>query len=268
MTKLVTRFVAVLALTLPGALLAACSGSGSSRLDQPIGPALMSALQAASQVGLTDRAPVIGNSLQRIAGPPVTPDKKPGVLYMGADFCPYCAALRWPLVLALSRFGDFKNLRTMRSSSTDVYPDTVTFSFHGTQYESRYLTFQSVEFSDRNHKPLEQPDAHQLALFNRFDAPPYAASAGGIPFLYFGGRYLQLGAPFDPALLKGMGWAQAVGRIKQQNTVLGRQVMGVANFYTAALCELTEGQPARVCTASAVKAAAVTLPVAIRESAP
>ncbi len=148
----------------------------------------------------------------------------------------------------------------MRSSSSDVYADTVTFSFYGAQYESRYLAFQSVEFSDRNHQPLEQPDARQLALFQQFDAPPYAPSSGGIPFFYMDGRYLQLGAPFNPGLLKNMPWDEAVGQIKQKNTPLSRQVMGVANLYTAALCKLTAGKPAQVCTAPAIKAAAADLP--------
>lgn len=233
---------------------------GRGPLGKPVSPALMTALQGTSQAGLSRSIPIASNSLQRIAGPAVTSDNKPGVLYMGADFCPYCASLRWPVVVALSRFGKFEDLRYMRSSGSDVYANTVTFSFHGAHYESRYLGFQSVEFADRHHKRLEKPDAHQLALFRRFDAPPYAASAGGIPFLYLGGRYVQLGAPFNPGLLKNLSWNQAVEQIKQKNTPLNRRVMGAANLYTAALCELTAGKPAQVCDAPAVKAASARLP--------
>jgi hypothetical protein len=32
------------------------------------------------------------------------------MLYIGAEYCPYCAAERWPLVMALSKFGTFSNL--------------------------------------------------------------------------------------------------------------------------------------------------------------
>jgi hypothetical protein len=55
----------------------------------------------------------------------------PTVLFIGAEFCPYCAAERWSLINALGRFGTFSGLKTTYSSSTDVFPDTPTFSFHG-----------------------------------------------------------------------------------------------------------------------------------------
>src|SRR5256885_14415418 len=38
------------------------------------------------------------------------PNGKPEGFYYGAEFCPYCAAQRWPLVIALSRFGTFAGL--------------------------------------------------------------------------------------------------------------------------------------------------------------
>ena len=37
----------------------------------------------------------------------LTVNGTPEVLYMGADYCPFCAATRWGLVLALMRFGNF-----------------------------------------------------------------------------------------------------------------------------------------------------------------
>ena len=49
--------------------------------------------------------------------PPLTArtgKKKPELLYIGAEYCPYCAASRWPLIIALSRFGTFKGLRDHR----------------------------------------------------------------------------------------------------------------------------------------------------------
>ena len=41
---------------------------------------------------------------------------------MGAEYCPYCAAERWSMIVALGRFGTFSGLQTMRSSSTDSRP--------------------------------------------------------------------------------------------------------------------------------------------------
>jgi hypothetical protein len=75
----------------------------------------------------------------------LTANGKPLVVYVGAEYCPYCAAERWAAVIALSRFGTFSGLGQTHSSSTDVYPNTATLSFHGASYTSQYLQFQGVE---------------------------------------------------------------------------------------------------------------------------
>ena len=79
------------------------------------------------------------NPLSPVAATPVHKDAsgKPIVLYVGGEFCPYCAAERWSPVVALSRFGTFSNLTLLRSSSTDMFPDTRTFSFAGSHYSSK-----------------------------------------------------------------------------------------------------------------------------------
>ncbi|MGC1183573.1 MAG: DUF929 family protein, partial [Candidatus Dormiibacterota bacterium] len=51
------------------------------------------------------------------------------VVYVGAEFCPYCALQRWALLVALSKFGTFTNLsNAVYSSSTDIYPHRVDSS--------------------------------------------------------------------------------------------------------------------------------------------
>ena len=50
---------------------------------------------------------------------------------MGAEFCPFCAAERWPLIVALSRFGRFTTLHNMQSAQLSVFPAIQTFSFVG-----------------------------------------------------------------------------------------------------------------------------------------
>src|SRR6201996_5588847 len=78
-------------------------------------------------------------------GSALTSNGKPEVLYIGAEYCPFCAAERWGMVVALSRFGTFKNLGTTRSSSSDEFPNTATWTFYKSSYTSKYLTFSSVE---------------------------------------------------------------------------------------------------------------------------
>ena len=53
------------------------------------------------------------------------------MLYYGAEYCPYCAAERWAIAAALSRFGTWSNLKITASSHTDVYAETHTFSYYG-----------------------------------------------------------------------------------------------------------------------------------------
>ena len=47
--------------------------------------------------------------------------------------------------MALSRFGTFIGLRTVHSFSTDTYPNTPTWTFYGSSYTRKYLTFTPVE---------------------------------------------------------------------------------------------------------------------------
>jgi len=61
-----------------------------------------------------------------VSGTPLTSSGKPEALYIGAEFCPYCALQQWRLGVALSRFGAFSKLRTVHSSSIDLYPNTPT----------------------------------------------------------------------------------------------------------------------------------------------
>src|SRR5579859_6089580 len=92
-------------------------------------------------------------SLQGGSPPPlVGPTGKPEFFYTGAEYCPYCAAQRWAVVVALSRFGTFSKLNQTTSSATDVYPSTPTFSFYQSAYSSQYIDFVSVE------ETTNQPD--------------------------------------------------------------------------------------------------------------
>jgi len=233
------------------------------QLDTPVSDAVMQTLQQAAANSLNAVVVPEHSSLQAIPGSPVDAGAKPTVLYMGADYCPYCAAVRWPLLLALMRFGEFSGVKYMRSSHDDVYADTVTLSFHGAGYTSDYVKFASVELQDREGDRLERPNQRQIEIFRKFDMPPYTQSAGGIPFLYLDGQYMQSGAPFNPAVLKDETWANVAAALDTPESPLRQAIVGTANVYTAAICALTDGQPARVCNATAVTAAAKAMAGAV-----
>jgi len=197
---------------------------------------------------------------QPITGPLLTKDGKPEVLYIGAEYCPFCAAERWAAIVALSRFGSFSGLRTVRSSSTDVDANTPTFTFDKSAYTSRYLTFTPVETytnvpSGSFYTPLQKPTAAEQALMSTYDAPPYvpAQDLDAIPFYDFGTRYMISGASFSPQILDGKSWVQIASALKNPASPVAQAVDGAANYLTAAICTLTGNRPASACT-PAVKA--------------
>jgi len=197
---------------------------------------------------------------------PLERDGKVEVLYLGAEYCPFCAAERWPLVVALSRFGSFRNLGATASSATDVFPNTPTFTFHGASYASDQVAFVSVETQTNQPAPgggytnLDRPTSQELSLLSRYDRAPYTSQAGAIPFLMIGNRYVQIGASYEPSVLQGMTRLQIARALSDPTTPAATAILGAANTLTAAICRATGGQPASVCTDPAVTAAAATLP--------
>lgn len=197
-----------------------------------------------------------------ITAPALTEGGKPKVLYIGAEFCPYCAAERWPVAVALSRFGTFSNLGTTHSAGDDVNPNTPTLSFHGATYTSQYLAFTGVETttnvkgSDGQYAPLDTPTAADQSTFDTYNKPPYVSSAGSIPFVDLGGKYVSAGATYSPELLAGKTQAEVAAALKDPSSPIAKAIDGSANLYTAALCKITNNQPAAVCTSDAVTAAA------------
>ena len=191
----------------------------------------------------------------------LTDGGKPLVVYLGAEYCPYCAAERWAMVAALSRFGTFTNLGQTHSSSTDVFPDTATLSFHGATYTSQYLAFQGVEMQSNQpqgngYAPLDTPTAAQQQLLKTFDAPPYvsADAAGSIPFIDFANQAVVSGASYSPQLLAGKTADEIAAALSDPANPIAQAIDGTANAFTTLLCQLTNGQPGAVCASTAATA--------------
>ena len=184
-------------------------------------------------------------------GSPLTVAGKPEVLYLGAEYCPYCAAQHWPLVLALSRFGTFTGLALTESSSTDVYPSTNTFTFQHATYTSPYLAFTSAELYDRSQQPLQTPTAAEQQLLS-------GPGQGGIPFIDLGGTVMLRSSGYTAQLLSGMTWTQIADALTNTASPAAQAVVGTANRITGQLCDLTHDQPAAVCQTPAVRALEAT----------
>jgi Domain of unknown function (DUF929) len=195
--------------------------------------------------------------LKRISGQPeLTADGKPELLYMGGQYCPFCAAERWAIAAAVSRFGTLSGLHFIHSSATDVYPNTPTLSFYKSRYTSKYLAFVPVEWYGEKADPhtpflhvyLQHPTPRQTALFNKY-------GGGSFPFVDIGNRYLVPEAQYLPSDLAGMSWAQVAAAMRNPASTVAKDIDGAANIITAAICRLTHGQPRAVCASAGVAAA-------------
>lgn len=204
---------------------------------------------------------------------------KPRFVYEGAEYCPYCALIRWSLVAALSRFGAFHGLAET-TSNADVAP-IPTFSFLGATYTSNYVDFTPYEQSDRIGNSLQSVPSDVTALYTKYDgsgssaSTPFNATGGpGIPFLDIGNKYLEQG---DPAAfiastgpkytLAGTGISRMIAiadAIANPNSSFGKVIsakefVGEANYITAAICSLDGGKPTSVCSTPGVQKALTAL---------
>lgn len=184
------------------------------------------------------------NGPKPITGTPLTSAGKPELLYIGAEFCPYCAAERWSMAVALSRFGTLSGLKLTKSSSSDVYPNTATLDFISTKYASKYLSFVAVENEDRAHNSLQPVTSAEQALWTRYEP----GGATSYPFLDIGNKYAVTTPTFVPTMLAGLTQAQIASRLGNATDPVAQAVDGAANLLTASICGMTNNQPADVCS--------------------
>ena len=185
------------------------------------------------------------------SGPALTKGGKPEMLYIGAEFCPYCAAMRWSMAVALSRFGTLTPLHGIHSSATDVNPNTATLTFYKTGYQSNYLSFTPVEVQTVSRAALQNPTAAQNAVWAKYEPDP---NTRGYPFVAFGNKLVMKGPIYDAAVLQGKSWSQIAAALKDPASPIAQSVNGAANYITGAICQMTSNQPANVCNSAAVTA--------------
>jgi len=205
------------------------------------------------------------NPNQMIGLPPSTPtltaNGHPEIIYVGAEYCPYCAAQRWSLVVALSRFGTFTNLHLMKSSHTDAYPDTNTLTFYKSTYTSKYIVFAPDEMQDRNQGTLQTPTAQQQQVFSTYDNTPYTQSPQSYPFVDYGGYYITIGGAYLPTNLQGVSWQTIAAGLGDSTNAATQDIIGTANQMTAAICLMDHQQPGSVCQLSTIQALEKKMPV-------
>ncbi len=194
----------------------------------------------------------IGMGIARITSKSVnatalTLNGKPEILYIGTEFCPYCALTRWGLVVALLRFGNLTGLEYMTSSHSDVGADTPTFTFVNATYSSQYISFVSVETEGNkevngSYPAIQKLSGSQLAILGAFD------QEGSIPFIDFANQSAQVGANYnDLTILANRNWTDIASQLHNQSSVIAKAVVGSADIFTAQICAVNGNVPASVC---------------------
>jgi hypothetical protein len=184
------------------------------------------------------------SAVKAVNDPPLTSGGKPQLLFIGAEFCPFCAAERWGLVSALSRFGTFSDLKQIRSAVDDG--NLATFSFYKSSYTSKYLSFDPIEYEDRNSAKLESTTKAQQTLWLKY------TGQGSFPFLDYGGKYVQTQVGYSDGDLSGLTWTQIANDLRDPSSKIAKDIIGEANADTALICKMTNGQPGSVCNAAGV----------------
>lgn len=229
------------------------STSTLSKLDNVLVPqSTVAALNVSNQLLSAVGIGASGNFPKKVTAPPLTLNGKPEILYIGAEYCPYCAAERWPMIIALSRFGTFSNLHFMTSSATDFAPSTPTFTFYNSTYQSSYVSFTPVETLQNNlvngtYPALQSLTDSQSNIESTFD------NGGGIPFIDFANLSIVSGATYAPTALQGMNWSQIISQFSSTNSTVSQSILGSANLLTAQICKVTNNTPASVCAQSYIK---------------
>jgi hypothetical protein len=181
-------------------------------------------------------------------GPLLTIDGKPAVVFVSEESCPFCAAERWALSVALSQFGTWNQLGITKSSATDIYPNTATLSFRAVHYRSADLTLNTTELTDNVGQPLQAQTALDARLIASYDVPPYVNSAdqsGAVPFLDIGNQYILAGAQYDPQVLAGLSAAQIASQLATPSSPVAQAIDGAAKVIIAAIDQVLHADAGR-----------------------
>jgi Domain of unknown function (DUF929) len=205
-----------------------------------------------------------GYTLRRLSGAAVAPGTKATLISENAAWCPHCAANSWAVAITLGRFGTLSGLRVIDSGTyfgkvlhaKPSFPHTQGLSFLDTHYVSTLVAFEPIVLFSRKGKRVETPTNAQAHAIKAFEPN------GGFPAVDIGGAFGSAGSAFSPGQLAGLSAAKIAGELANPTSAVAPYIDAQANVLTAALCVATGQQPAAVCGAPGVRAAAATLPAA------
>jgi hypothetical protein len=230
------------------------AGNGNSGGDQaspPAGtPVPAATLSKIASVPLSTlaAAPLGGiiNSIQSSGGGhALMSNGKPELLFIGAEFCPHCAAERWAVFVALSKFGTFSpNPGRLHSATQDGNVPTLTF--YGTTYSSPYFSFTPIEVytnkpAQTGYAPLQTPTRAQANLWQ-------SVGGGSFPFLDLAGKASLAGAQYSYLPLQNLPFSAVASQVGDNSTQIGADIDASSYQLIRSICRsLSSSKPASVC---------------------
>ena len=143
-------------------------------------------------------------------------------------------------------FGTWSNLGSTRSSATDVYPNTATFSFRAAHFRSAEITLRTTELADDTGRPLQPETPLDAKLISAYDVPPFVNSAdqsGAVPFLDIANHYILAGVQYNPQILAGMSAAQIASQLRNPSSPVAQAIDGSARVIVTAIDQVLHGNP-------------------------
>ena len=199
--------------------------------------------------------------------------KSPAMLYYGAEYCPYCAAERWAMAAALSRFGTWcepqdHRLVAHRRRRRRPTPSAST----APRFTSPYLTFdgdravQQRPGQRHGYTSLAEPDQGRRRRSSPSTARPstspdaHQRRRSAFPFVNINNLALISGRQLRPAVLAGQTWTEIAGGLTDPTNPATQAIVATGNYITAAICASTKDSRRRLCCSSpGVQAAAKAL---------
>ena len=255
------------------------TGNSPNNSYTPVTPAPASVVQDVTNIplsvynaiGVTSATVPVNPPTVTKNQPPLTlGGKTPSMLYVGAEYCPFCAAERWAITAAMSRFGTWSGLEITASSHTDVDAATNTFSYRGASFSSPYIQLVTREIdtnvpdaaNSSGYTTLQTLTRQEAQVATKYSSTQFfSSSQGGIsfPFVSINNQVLVSGASYNPGILAGQSWQQISSGLSNPNNATTQAIVATANYITAAVCASTKNAPAAVCTSPGVQAATKAL---------
>ena len=233
------------------------TGVPTSVTDKVAGGTIPSAMFVAATTpsAVTSMAQTDGSYFATVDGPAADPERQARGAVHGQRVLP---VLRRPAVGDGQRVQPVRHLHRPhdhalvehRHRPEHAHADVLRLEVHeqvhlaGDGRDGAQLPDRELHQQQRRLRAAADPDRGRAEAQTAYDPGTY------IPYIDFGNKYAQVGnlSPLTPTMLDGLTWQQVATDMSNPSSSVGQAIIANANYETAAICTLTNNQPATACT--------------------